>query len=541
MRWIWAIFPWAICYVLSSAQPAMGVQHVVSSPSQFSTALAAAAPGDEIILQPGVYSGGNFRAGLRQVTIRSANPDDRAIFDGGGTAIQLSDAQEVTISHIVFRNQESNSLNIDDGGTFATPSSGITLRNLLVQDIQNPGNLDGIKLSGVNNFLIDRVEVRNWGTGGSAVDMVGCHHGLIQNSLFVHTNASANGTTLQPKGGSKDITFRANRIELPRTAGRAIQAGGSTGTPFFRFVDGDSGYEADEITSEGNVVIGGTSAFSWVNIDGGTFHHNLVHRPGNWTARILNENQGNPIIDTQNGKFHDNVVIFNDTANEYSLAVNVGSETLPETFSFARNKWFNLANPTPAGSTPNLPTPEIDGQYGGEPDVSIDEPIVWQFPWGKWVVNATGAAADVNISDFAEYQRATPTDSATFFPLQENPIAGEWESAPLTGESLHLPAFSQAVLIDPAACSGCIPPSGDYDRNGQVNQADYDLWRASFGSTVLLTADGNGNRLIDAADYVVWRDRTSVSGNGLAVPEPANGVFLLLLAAWLGTAVRMLS
>ncbi len=32
--------------------------------------------------------------------------------------------------------------------------------------------------------------------------------------------------------------------------------------------------------AEGNVIIGGSSAFSWVNIDGGVFHHNLVHRPG---------------------------------------------------------------------------------------------------------------------------------------------------------------------------------------------------------------------------------------------------------------------
>ena len=133
----------------------------------------------------------------------------------------------------------------------------------------------------------------NWGTGGSAVDMVGCHRGLIQNSHFLHTNTNNGGTTLQPKGGSKDITFRANRIDLPRGAGRAVQAGGSTGTQFFRFVDGDSGYEANEIVAEGNVIIGGSSAFSWVNIDGGVFHHNVVSRPGQWVARILNENQGN--------------------------------------------------------------------------------------------------------------------------------------------------------------------------------------------------------------------------------------------------------
>ena len=130
----------------------------------------------------------------------------------------------------MFRNQVDNGLNIDDGGTFATPATNITLRNITVRDIVTAGNHDGIKLSGVNDFLIDRVQVQNWGTGGSAVDMVGCHRGLVQNSNFVHTNTANGGTTLQPKGGCKDITFRANRIELPPDAGRAVQAGGSTGT-----------------------------------------------------------------------------------------------------------------------------------------------------------------------------------------------------------------------------------------------------------------------------------------------------------------------
>ena len=320
----------AFCFALLSAGHSLGVDRVVSTTAQFSAALAAAGAGDQIILQPGVYGGGHYRANLQQVTIRSADPANPAIIDGGSNGIQLSDAANVTISDLVFRNQVDNGLNIDDGGTFDTPAVNLTLRNITVRDIVTAGNHDGIKLSGVNDFLIENVQVLNWGTGGSAVDMVGCHRGLIQNSNFIHTNSANAGTTLQPKGGSKDITFRANRIELPRGSGRAVQAGGSTGTPFFRFVDGDSGYEANQIVAEGNVIIGGSSSFSWVNIDGGVFHHNVVSRPGQWVARILNENGGLPIVDTQNGIFQDNRIVYNDTASEFSTAVNVGPETLPE-------------------------------------------------------------------------------------------------------------------------------------------------------------------------------------------------------------------
>ena len=46
---------------------------------------------------------------------------------------------------------------------------------------------------------------------------------------------------------------------------------------------------------------------------------------------------------------------------------------------------------------------------------------------------------------------------------------------------------------------------GDYDHNGAVNLDDYVVWRADFGSTTKLDADGNDDGVVDAADYVLWR------------------------------------
>jgi len=49
---------------------------------------------------------------------------------------------------------------------------------------------------------------------------------------------------------------------------------------------------------------------------------------------------------------------------------------------------------------------------------------------------------------------------------------------------------------------------GDYDRDHDVDDADYLLWKQQFGSMVAAYAgsDGNGNGVVDAADYTVWRD-----------------------------------
>jgi hypothetical protein len=532
--------------ILLIADEVGGVQRVVSTTSQFTSALAAAAPGDEILLQPGTYGGGHYRANLQQVTIRSVDPANPATIDGGSNGIQLSDAVQVTLADLIFRNQTGNGLNIDDGGSFGTPTTGITLRNLTVRDIVTAGNNDGIKLSGVNDFLIDNVRVLNWGIGGSAVDMVGCHNGLVQNSLFAHTNTANGGTTLQPKGGSKNITFRANRIDLPPDAGRAVQAGGSTGAQFFRFVDGDSGYEADEIVAEGNVIIGGSSAFSWVNIDGGIFHHNVVSRPFRWVARILNENQGSAtIVDTQNGQLRDNRIVFNDTSSEFSTAVNVGPETVPSSYSFARNRWLNLANPTPAGSTPSLPTTEVDGVYGGDPMAATDVAQIWDFSWGKWVVNANATQKSVEIASYQTLRRATPGSEATFEPLSADPLTGAWTSTSLVGATIQLPAFSQVILIDPAACPNCVSVAGDYDGNGVVNSLDYGVWRSEFGNSAS-PADGNGDGAVGAADYVVWREALPNGGGSGAssvnvIPEPASLIVGILLTAAVACGLRLQS
>lgn len=76
-----------------------------------------------------------------------------------------------------------------------------------------------------------------------------------------------------------------------------------------------------------------------------------------------------------------------------------------------------------------------------------------------------------------------------------------------------------------AVSSTGAPPPGDYNGDQIVNAQDYSVWRGSFGGSVTpgTSADGNNNGVIDAADYVIWRDhRTAGSGASLAsVPEPA--------------------
>ncbi len=70
------------------------------------------------------------------------------------------------------------------------------------------------------------------------------------------------------------------------------------------------------------------------------------------------------------------------------------------------------------------------------------------------------------------------------------------------------------------ASIGLVP--GDYDGDGDVDADDYNTWSMSYGATGTgLGADGNGDGIVNAADYTIWRDSLAASG-AQAVPEPAT-------------------
>lgn len=350
--------------------PAMIV--TVRTAAEFRGAVSSATPGTRILLASGPYPGGFSFVALRgtaaaPIVIAAADPENPPLIEGGANGIQLSDPEFVELQDLVFAGASGNGLNIDDGGTFDTPAHDVVLRRLRVRDVGPTGNRDGIKLSGVKNFRVESCVVERWGTGGSAIDMVGCHQGLIVSNVFRHLpgTAAESGSGVQAKGGSRDIVIRRNRFE--HAGSRAVNLGGSTGREFFRppLVAGEEHWEARDLTVEGNTFVGALSPVAFVGVDTAVVRFNTFYLPQRWLIRILQETTGADFVPCRRGSFTDNLVAF-DSRQWSAGGVNVGPGTAASTFQFARNWWYCLD--APARSRPTLPVAETGGTYGISPE-----------------------------------------------------------------------------------------------------------------------------------------------------------------------------
>lgn len=328
-------------------------------------AARTARPGMTILLEPGTYRGGLTLNNLqgtaeRPIVISAADPQNHPTIRGGNSCLHLTDPAHVELRNLVFTGARVNGLNIDDGGSYDTPAHHILLHGLTVQDVGSDRNHDGIKLSGVDDFRVEGCTVRRWGSKGSAIDMVGCHRGVVTESTF-REGDKVFGNAVQMKGGSREITVSYCRFE--NAGGRAINIGGSTGLSYFR--PKPQGYEAKEITVADCTFLGSMAPIAFVGVDGANVHNNTIYRPTRWVIRILQENRNVEFVACRNGRFTNNIVVFR--SDELANSVNIGPGTRPESFTFSENFWYCVDRPDRSQRAVQLPSTEKKGTYGAAP------------------------------------------------------------------------------------------------------------------------------------------------------------------------------
>ena len=192
-------------------------------------ALEQMVAGDVLSIAAGEYRGGWRSAHLRgekdaQVTIRAADSENPPRFKGGGSsAFHFSSCRHLVLRNLVCDGFSGNGINIDDGSDLSSPSEHILLDGLRIENTGPKGNRDALKLSGVYQFVVKNCHFAGW--GGSGIDMVGCHRGVIVGNHFEGREGFSQSNAVQMKGGSSQLQVRDCFFE--HVGQRAINLGGS--------------------------------------------------------------------------------------------------------------------------------------------------------------------------------------------------------------------------------------------------------------------------------------------------------------------------
>ena len=220
-----------------------------------------------------------------------------------------------------------------------------------------------MKLSGLDYFEIKGCIFLNGATGGSGIDMVGCHNGEISDNHF----ANMGSNSIQAKEGTSDIQILRNRFE--NGGARALNLGGSTGLSFFRPQNATS--EAKNIQVIANVIKGSEAAIAFVGCRDVMVSNNTILFPKKWVIRILQETVDvSRFLPCGNNYFYNNIVVLN---NDVNIEANIGPDTAPATFTFTKNLWYKITNTSWQG--PNLPG-TVSGQIIKDPKFESGSDVI---------------------------------------------------------------------------------------------------------------------------------------------------------------------
>lgn len=388
--------------------------------SSLGGAAAVAQPGDTILFRPGIYQGGELISNLAGranawITVM-ADPTDSVLLRGGGNAWQFSDASYLRIEGFVFAGQTGNGLNLDDGGTFDTPSHHIVIERCTFRELGASGNNDQLKMSGIDSFAVSNCVFNDGSPNGSMIDMVGCHAGVFADNLFERGGSNC----IQAKGGTSFIRIERNRFL--EGGARALNIGGSTGLQYFR--PQGAKYEASNIAVYSNIFTGSDAPIAFVGAVNSEVVNNTIWLPRRWTIRILQETVVSGFLACGNNAFRNNIVVLENPPDIPVL--NIGSYTAPETFAFSNNLWYHISNSRWSG--PNLPVAETDGIIGR--DAMLASPPSDMTPRPGSPAIGAGGSVLVPATDFFGRPFASPrsigaieAQSATSAPFDWLPHA----------------------------------------------------------------------------------------------------------------------
>lgn len=287
------------------------------------------------------------------------------------------DSKWLRFEHIIFKNATTMHVNIDDGGSstnMLTPAHHINFYNCKFEnETYSAEQYSGIKMAGLDTFLVDRCEFVNIRRQG--IDAVGVHEGIIRNCIFRdHVNpdaCSGEGYGIILKGGSRHVLVERNIFMNLSYTG--VSLGNTTTNSLFRppFGTLDGGgdimnYENKDCWVYRNVFINVGLPIIFAHSIGGKVYNNTMYNTGaspdlgnpcggSWyVVQIRNyhdpvcgwDYNGTTIAASQGGEFRNNISVFGTTA--YGQVYNRPDSCIiasAPSFMFSNNLFYCATDP----------------------------------------------------------------------------------------------------------------------------------------------------------------------------------------------------
>ncbi|HVT27951.1 MAG TPA: dockerin type I domain-containing protein [Lacipirellulaceae bacterium] len=483
-----------------------------------------------------VENGGTMTSAAGPISIGSLSGST------GNVTVTDPDSQwNVTGALLSIGNDGDGTLTVENGGSVSS------IRCQIGADIGATGS---VTVTGAGSIWFNSLDVQVGGSlsspGGSA-SMTITDSGLVEvaNTLKVWSPGTIvlDGGTLRVgqldvEGG--EFNWKAGTLNITRAGGLTIGAAGALGSEVLlnhnQHLQVDfglsvqsgstlfaaSGIEAGSITvsTGGQMFLGGASQDFGAGL---TNQGDLVFTEAT-TANGPVNNGGDGTI----------TALADVTFN--GLVVGDGSFFGPGTITFAGN--------FAPGASPASVSFDSSVALGDHNALSIElGGTVAGNQFDRLVVGgnlAMGGSLDVSLID-----SFSPAAGNSFDIL-------DWSTTSGSFASINLPALASGLMWNASrlATAGVLSVQlvGDYNGNGVVDAADYIVWRKALGqSGVGLAADGNGNGKVDEGDYVVWQTNFGQSAIAAAttindpatVPEPASLILAMIGAAAISASARV--
>lgn len=427
----------------------------------------------------------------------------------------------------------------------------------------------------------------------------------ISPGLYNYLGNALDNTTVNAGNLERGLAYN------PVTGHLILVSRNNGSVPGIRILDGTTGVDLGQLDQGTGIVTGGNFATNMIGIadDGAIYVANLstnltsspykVYRWANESATPTVAFSGNPGSLLSGARIGDTFDVIGSGANTRLVAGYAANPSVAGNNSFAL---FSTSDGSSfAGTGISIPTtpPEAGDFRLGITFTDSDSVIGKQGTFAR-LVDVNGSSGTLNVSfdtdgqtlramDYAVvagkpllaimecsaaqdalgrarlfiYDMTDPTLPLVDRKLQEgsnlpilNPVTGpnqyqningtgQVKFGPINGNVATIYAMStnNGVQAFTFTLDTAVTNSGDYNGNGVVDAADYILWRDTLGQAASPAgsgADGDGDGTIGTGDYDYWRARFgNTAGSGLGagqVPEPTS--ISLLVIMMMGMAAR---